>query len=409
MVFVDLPRRRRRRASAAAATAGLSVRVLGIEVTQAIQNMAHEVRLIGGKSAVVRVYLATSGVSSNLRVRGEIVVSAAPDAPGSYIASANEVVLRSTGHPALTAQRRDAALSLNFLLPDPPAGPMTVRLKRISRAAGDEVPVALGDNERQVDFGSAPVLRIRTLGLRYVDPRQNPAPRFAPDPTHFAHLRSYLTRAYPVSRVEWSQAVIDAPANFVPPFSGPTLPGGFDPLWWTLLGILHQHMLTIRQSDMDAGWDPRTHYYGLVCDQSDFFRGAANAVPPAPAPNTIAVGPCGKPKTGSWDSDGSYGDWYGAHELAHTFGRNHPGFCQNQGRVDAQFPHSNGHISDAGQDCVGFDVGDSALNLPMRAYPREDWSDFMTYCERQWVSKYTYDGIYDRLVAEEAQFAPPVV
>ena len=37
-----------------------------------------------------------------------------------------------------------------------------------------------------------------------------------------------------------------------------------------------------------AGWDPRTHYYGLVSDDSGFFRGAANNVPSAPAPNTVA-------------------------------------------------------------------------------------------------------------------------
>ena len=24
---------------------------------------------------------------------------------------------------------------------------------------------------------------------------------------------------------------------------------------------------------------------------------------------------------GGWDTDGSYGDWYGGHELAHSFGR----------------------------------------------------------------------------------------
>lgn len=407
MVFIDLPRRRRRAAAAGAGAAGPSVRVLGIEVTQAIQNMAHDVRLIAGKAAAVRVYLAPRGVSSNLRVRGEIVVSAAPGAPGAYVPSANEIVLRASKHPALGAQRRDAALSLNFLLPDPPAGPMTVRLKRVSGLAGAELAVAPDGNVRQVGFASAPVLRVRALGIRYGDPRQNPPPHHAPDPTHFAHLRSFLTRAYPVSRVEWNQAVIDAPANFVPPFSGPTLPNGFDPLWWTLLGILHQHMLTIRQADMDAGWDPRTHYYGLVSDHAGFFRGAANDVPTASAPNTIAVGPCGRAGAGFWDDDGSYGDWYGAHELAHTFGRFHPGFC-GQGNDDDRFPHAKGHISDAGQDCIGFDVGDPALDLPMRAYPREAWADFMTYCDRQWVSKYTYDGLYDRLVAEETQFAPRI-
>jgi hypothetical protein len=228
-----------------------------------------------------------------------------------------------------------------------------------------------------------------------------------PDATHFDHLRSYLTRAYPAAGIEWSQAVIDAPANFVPPFSGPTLPDGSDPLWYALLGILHQHMLTIRQADMDVGWDPRTHYYGLISDHSGFFRGAANDVPAAPAPNTIAVGPCGKAGPDYWDTDGSYGDWYGAHELAHTFGRLHPGFC-DQSHDDPNFPHANGTIFDAAQDCIGFDVGDPALNVPMTAYPHESWSDFMTYCDRQWVSKYTYDGLFDRLVAEDGQFAPPI-
>ncbi|WP_201751940.1 hypothetical protein [Microvirga arsenatis] len=372
MNFVDIPKRRRRwRTAPGAGGEAPGALILGFEVTQAIQNMAHEVKLLAGKTTVVRVYVAPRGLSSNLRVRGEIVVSAHPGAPGAYVASANETVLRATQHPGLAEQRRDAALTLNFLLPAPPASPMTVRLKRIPVVAGgDDFPILEEGNELQVTFTSAPMLRVRALGIRYTDPRQDPPRQFAPDATHFDHLRSYLTRAYPAAGIDWSQAVINAPATFVPPFSGPQLPNGFDPLWWALLGILHQQMLTIRQADMDAGWDPRTHYYGLVSDHSGFFRGAANDVPTAPAPNTIAVGPCGKAGPGYWDDDGSYGDWYGAHELAHTFGRFHPGFC-NQSSDDPHFPYANGTISDAGQDCIGFDVGDPALNLRMRAYPHE--------------------------------------
>src|SRR3712207_2601920 len=105
MVFVDIPKRRRRwRMASGAGVEAPGVLVLGTEVTQAIQNMAHEVRLIAGKATVVRVYLAPQGLASNLRVRGEIVVSAHPGAPGAYVASANEIVLRATQHPGLAEQ-----------------------------------------------------------------------------------------------------------------------------------------------------------------------------------------------------------------------------------------------------------------------------------------------------------------
>ena len=134
--------------------------------------------------------------------------------------------------------------------------------------------------------------------MRYKDTRLVPPQDFPPAATHFDHLRSFLGRAYPVPGLDWSQAVVPADTNFVPPFSGTPLPNGFDPHWWALLGIAHTQLMTIRQEDMDAGWDPRTHYYGLVADDSGFFRGAANDVPTSPAPGTVAVGPVGKPRSG---------------------------------------------------------------------------------------------------------------
>lgn len=413
MVMIDVPARRRRtrRITAGAAIHEGGVAILGIEVTQAIQNLAHGVRLIAGKPTVVRVYLEPRGLASNARVDGEIVVSASPSTPGSFISSRNGVRLQASDHPDLAAQRRDAALSLNFVLPNPPTGPMTVRLKRVVAVSppSTDVPLLPGNQEVSVQFAAGPELRVRCLGLRYSDPRSIPPRDFAPAATHFDHLRSFLTRAYPVSAVEWTQSVVAAPSDFVPPFSAP-LPNGRDPLWAALLGIVHQHMMMLRQADMDAGWDPRTHYYGLVSDDSGFFRGAANDVPTTPTPGTVAVGPCGIPSASfsSWDKDGSYGDWYGAHELSHTFGRFHPGFCQGQGNNDPAFPYPAGRISDAAQDLIGFDVGDASLSVPLRAYPHEAWHDVMTYCDNQWLSKYTYDGIYDRLVAEDALFAPPV-
>ncbi|WP_327440613.1 hypothetical protein [Pseudomonas donghuensis] len=381
--------------------------VIGIEVTQAIQNMRHEVQLFEGKATVVRVYLDPKSLKRNTRVRGELVVAPEPGAPGQYITSANEVVLRASEHPSLAEQRRDASLSLNFLLPAPPVGPMNVQLKRLLVASnGEDVPILPAGNTAVVDFVPGPVLRVRVLGIRYTDIKSPTLKKHAPDVIHFNHLRSFLTRAYPVTRVEWSQAVVDSPSNFAPPFSAP-LPDGQDPLWEALLEMLHSQLLSIRQADVDAGWDPRTHYYGLVADDVGFFRGAANNVPSNPDPTTVAVGPCGKPATGNWDwdRDGSYSDWYAGHELAHTFGRHHPGFC-GQDAFDPHYPYASGKISSIAEDCIGFDVGDSALNIPMQACPHERYADLMSYCDWQWISKHTYDGLHKRLVDEDQQFAP---
>ena len=72
----------------------------------------------------------------------------------------------------------------------------------------------------------------------------------------------------------------------------------------------------------------------------------------------MASGPTG-PSTFGWDSDGSYGDWYGGHELGHTFGRFHAEFCGASG--GAAYPFPNGQLSDADEAYVGIDVGDPAL------------------------------------------------
>jgi len=395
--------------AAGPAAAGNGVAITGIEVTQAIQNLQHQVRLIAGKKTVVRVYLEPRGLTSNVRISGEIMVSKSPGTPGTFIGSMNQISLKATGHPSMKDQRNDIETSLNFLIPAPVAGPMTVRFTRaIAMAGGDVVPLLPGSEEVSVGFDAGVPFRVRALGLRYKNTLVNPPTEISPAATHFDHLRSFLTRAYPVPALDWTQAVIPADENFVPPFKGTPLPNGFDPHWWALIGIVHVQLMAIRQEDIDAGWDPRTHYYGLVADDAGFFRGAANDVPASPAPGTVAVGPVGRPDASFWDKDGSYGDWYGAHELAHTFGRRHPGFC-NQSHDDAAYPYPGGRISDAAQDFIGLDVGDAALGLPMRTCPHTEWHDVMTYCTNQWISKYTYDGIFDRLVAEDTQFAPPTV
>jgi hypothetical protein len=125
-------------------------------------------------------------------------------------------------------------------------------------------------------------------------------------------------------------------------------------------------------------------------------------IPSSPDPSTVASGPTGT-GTWGWDGDGSYGDWYAGHELGHTFGRYHPGFCADNSHDDNSFPYPDGHIANNDNDYVGLDFGDTnlSLNSPRVALSGTVWTDIMTYCQRVWLSAYTYGAIYGRLLAED--------
>ena len=385
---------------------GGRVEVAGIEVVQAIQNLEHVVRLIAQKRTVVRIYLKPFDLPRNVHVRAEIAISSLQGGPESYVVSRNYVSLRKFNHPNLQTQRGDVTESLNVELPTQPVGTLNVRLNRIIPVTkGDDVPISNRNHSVQVRFQAAPVLRIRVLGLRYIDPRLSPPGSVAPDALHFDMMRSYLTRTFPVPSLEWSQIVVPIGQGVQPPFSDGTQA---DPRWQELAAKVLLQIQLLRQADVNAGRDPRTHYYGLIADDAGFFRGRATRVPATPDPATVAMGPAGR-NGFAWDTDGSYADWYGAHELAHTFGCRHPGHCARQDRDPlSSFPYLGGRISDSDEGCVGFDTGDPELGLPMRALPYPDNSDFMTYCEHQWISRHTYDELFNRLQLEDVQFAPSV-
>jgi hypothetical protein len=137
-----------------------------------------------------------------------------------------------------------------------------------------------------------------------------------------------------------------------------------------------------------------------VSDAGFFMRGCAAGIPSSPSPSTVASGPTG-PATWGWDVDGSYGDWYGGHELGHTYGRRHPGFCGETQSDLANYPFDNGQLANSDASFAGFDVGDPVNGLPMAALRGTQWHDVMTYCNFQWLSAYTYLGVRRRLADED--------
>jgi hypothetical protein len=356
----------------------------GVEVTQAIQNMAHSVPLVARKRTVVRVYLSAAA-SGPIMVQGVLKVRRLnPTRPWQFVASLGPVTVNPAENGQLQTKRESDSKSLNFLLPASVclAGSCEVRLATVFQTVPFKLLVAPHNARKTFSFADSPPLRVRIIGIRFT--AGNPPEQIEPSSLDFTLIQSWLRRAYPVASVEWSRVTVDAPQAW--PFDAP---------------IINTFVRGIRTNDVLGGIDERTHYYGLVAEGAGgfFMRGRASGIPTTPDPSTVASGPTGV-NTWGWDTDGSYGDWYTGHELGHTFGRFHAEFCGAVG--GAPYPFTNGQLSNADGAFIGFDTGDTAQGLPIRALPGTVWHDVMTYCSSQWLSSFTYTGIRDRLVEEEA-------
>ncbi|WP_158887091.1 hypothetical protein [Amycolatopsis anabasis] len=364
-------------------TAAQPVQLDGLEVTQAVQDLAHSVPLIAGKRTVVRAYLSNYG-NAPLTVSGQLSVRTGPNAAPVLVNSANTVTLVPADAGNITVTRNDAARSLNFVLPASTtvAGQLAVRLAKVTNTANNAVLPVGNESRPIVAFQPSAPLRVRIVRISYQ--QGNPPVNFAPSNLDFNLLVSWLRRAYPVGQVLSSQTSVAATA---------AVPFG--------CGDINAQISAIRAVDVNAGTDKRTHYYGLVSDGGFFMRGCAAGIPGNPDPSVVASGPTG-PSNWGWDFDGSYGDWYGGHELGHTFGRLHPGFCGETQDDLNNYPFPAGQLSTADSGFGGFDVGDPGNGLPLAALPGTQWHDVMTYCNRQWLSVYTYEGIRRRLLAEDA-------
>ena len=71
-----------------------------------------------------------------------------------------------------------------------------------------------------------------------------------------------------------------------------------------------------------------------------------------------------------------------AHELGHSWGRSHAP-CGVNGSTDPNYPYPAGNIG-----VYGFDVATTTLYPPSTA-------EVMSYCHPQWISDYTYTGVYN--------------
>jgi DNA-binding beta-propeller fold protein YncE len=392
-----------------------------IEVTQSVQDLAQSVPLIASKSTMVRVYAHSS---SSTPIAGTLTA----------VAGATSVRIQSTGtmvpsNDALPARRADLSKSLNFVLPDSVTGRGRIRLELTALGGTSFGANGCPGCARDVTFEPTLEMRVRAVPFRYQLPGYS---KVQPRAADIDELQSWLQRAYPISKLDYStqQVAYTGPLQTTDPYFDCT--------------NVNAQLINMRNQEVSAGRDARTHYYGLVYwapavtfNGSFFMRGCANYLPVSADPSAPASGPAYIPFAGSWDVGApSVAGWYGGHELGHTLGRQHAGpvaghnpagdevapcpwnsteFCTSLPcgiavGPDHNYPYSASQLAGANLAPVGYDEGDATHTRRAMASPT--WHDIMSYCDYEWLTDYTYRAAMNRLRDEDAlpsrPPAPPV-
>ena len=370
-----------------------------LEVTQGVQDLNNSVQLVTGKRTFVRFYVhSTQGLYyisfANLQALNLTTGKSAWLNPIGGIPPLGHIAVQHVPHRSTLNDtflfelpdgfREGAVMLTAYLNPD-----TDWRDRSPTEFSYANNVIGVG-----VTFEGVPKQYVHIVDIAY----SLNGKTYIASPSHAFKMESWLRRAYPLSRLQmkitganWpSAAMVDAEGNLTNPNCS-AVNGA--------MGMIYSY--DVNSPDEPA--QPRLRIYGMVDDGGGFMRGCSGI------PSHFASGPTGKPgvnanpgSASTWDFDGSYGDWYGGHELGHAFGRSHANFCGAEN--GSSYPYLEGRISPTlGSDnsIYGFDIETRTL------YPAY-WKDMMTYCPNEWLSDFTYEGLMSTFQAEGAIAAASV-
>lgn len=320
--------------------------------------------VVRGRDAMLRVHVAPKPgfQAKDLAVEVELAGSNAP-APlrqvKSVRAASTDGDLGSTFNFEIPGAHITQDLSLSVALrevtSDGPGGAPEDAAWPVDDMARVGVDDARGD------------LEIVIVPVQYQGDRSGRLPDTSP--AAIERLKKRFRAAYPIPDVSIS---VRQPISFSEGFSR-------NGNGWSK--VLNQ-TCSARQQDRPAR---NVYYYGMIMPASSFssycgggcVTGLGNVVQqPSDEYSRCAIG-LGFGDERSNDT--------ALHEIGHAMGRTHAP-CGNPDGVDRGYPYSNASIG-----VWGYDFEAKQLREPSK------YKDFLSYCEPQWMSDYTYRALFDRI------------
>lgn len=361
---------------------GVNVVAAGLEVTQAIQDLASTVRLFAGRRTFVRGYATSSSTSAALTA----TLSATNNVTGQRFAR----VLRPlnaglTSTPTRNVERH--SIDSGFLFELPPEWTVAGDLALDFEVNGDHrvVETTYADNVRSdvVHFVEMPPVKIEWVDWGGLNSR---GVEIITDGSGIPSFESALRREYPASRFVFSRSVFH---------SGRTVSSRPD------ASEVSGHISDYRARTASSRSAEKKYVLLIAQDTVS-----------AAEPNTTDI--VGLNHAGNGNLV--------LHEIGHIMGRKHAP-CGASNELDLSYPFPHGGT--AGPNLLlpayaGFDAGDASLtpsrprlavwptngltqadvdsNDPRRITPHIV-GDIMSYCGTRWISSYTYEAIADHILA----------
>ena len=322
--------------------------------------------VVTNRPALVRVYVAPSSGYRGTSVTAELrLVDGTTRLP----------VVKDTKTISSASTDLDVDSTFNFEVPEGSLPP-GVTYQVLLTAKDGAVPAGSNDARfprdggvQSLDAMASGKLKIVIVPVKYTADGSGRTPDVSA--TQLALYKQTFMARYPASEVEITARAPWTYASAISPNGS-----GFSQV---LNGITN-----LRKAD---GVGADVYYYGALAPTSSFssfcgggcVTGLSTVVE---SPNTsflrASVG-VGYPGSDSAST--------AAHEVGHAHGREHAPCGGAQG-VDPEFPYSGGVIGS-----WGYDIFTKSFVSPTKGH------DFMSYCENEWVSDYTYSALFDRIAA----------
>ncbi len=324
----------------------------GLEVTQAVQQPGNPVVLIQDRTTFVRYTLTSTVAHAGVNAYLHGTRDGSP-LPGTPIAALNNPRTLKT-----SADRGVLNDTFNFQLP---ASWLNGTIDLQASATNGSTFSAIGGTQ-PFTFTQAEPLSVTIVPINYIC--TNGGNSTLPGDPPYAYLTTYTYQTYPVPSV--SSAVHAAIT-----YSGPCTTGLPSPAladWQAMLGDV---------TDVwQAEGSPDRYYYGLL---HIYCGGSCIAGIGWIGWYKAAVGFDGFGPTHS-----GAGETH-AHEVGHNHGREHAPCGVSP--ADPAYPYASARIGDASRPNYGFNVSTQAIYAYSARY------DFMSYCNPEWVSDYTYEAL----------------
>jgi len=337
---------------------GLDLTIDGLYVTQSTQNYpAHDVPLIAGRSAWVRVFVLANQANT-----------AAPQVNVNFVngSTTNTLTISAPGSSVPTSVNTGlAASSWNMAVPA-----AWITAGTTVSADVDPTNQIAESNKSNNHFSYGPLSvqtvhqwKITLIPIKTTDGRTGTVENSSRTKSD---LVEPARRLYPV----WDAVDVTVGPTFNSATTGASPLLKSDGTNW---GAVLSELLAKRTAD---GVTDR-NYFGFV--NVSYNSGVAG------------LGYIGAPAAIGWDNNGA--EWVLAHEEGHNFGRQHSP-CGGASNPDPSYPYTGGTIG-----VPGWDVFATSGNLK----PTTD-TDIMGYCSNPWISDYVYKSVLTFRAAQGTSF-----